>query len=141
MDRKDIVLAGLSPANGAFHSPVQIQKLFFLIDKNIHEEVQGSHFDFQPYNYGPFDKAVYDVLEELQWQGLVEIAMSHTWKEYRLTDSGQIAGEQLLKNLSSVAKEYIEQASEFVRRLTFSELVTSIYRAYPEMRSNSVFQE
>jgi hypothetical protein len=35
---------------------------------------------------------------------------------------------------------YIRQASEFVRSLSFTQLVSAIYKAYPEMRENSVFQ-
>ena len=58
MTRKEVVLAALAPAKHAPHSPVQVQKLIFLIDRNIPREVGGPHFDFQPYNYGPFDKAV-----------------------------------------------------------------------------------
>lgn len=65
MDREDLVLACLAPAKGALHSPVQVQKMFFLIDRNISEDIEGPLFDFHPYDYGPFDKAVYETLEKL----------------------------------------------------------------------------
>ena len=141
MDRRGIVLAGLAAAGCTAHSPVQVQKLFFLIDRNIPDEIGGPLFDFQPYNYGPFDSDVYSVLEDLASESLVEIARVYTWREYRLTDEGLVRGKRILAQLSVRARSYIGVASAFVRRLSFIELVRAIYAAYPEMRANSVFQD
>jgi hypothetical protein len=141
MDRREIVLAGMAPANGALHTPVQVQKLFFLIDRNIADLVGGPHFDFRPYNYGPFDRAVYDVLRELWAEGLVDIVPEWTWRSYRLTKAGQEWGETLLSQLPPKAQTYIERVSKFVRGLSFTQLVSAIYKAYPDMRANSVFQD
>ena len=52
MDRRDYVLATLSA--GGEHtsfSPAQVQKLFFLIDREIPQWVGGPHFRFEPYDY------------------------------------------------------------------------------------------
>ena len=141
MERKDVVLAGMAPAACGYHSPVQIQKLLFLLDRNIPEELGGAVFDFQPYDYGPFDRAVYEVLEELYEEGLVEISRARRWKQYRLTDQGQADALQILGGMSDVAAQYVRNVSDFVRNLTFTQLVRSVYKAYPEMRANSVFQE
>ncbi len=140
MDRKEIVLAALAPASGAQHSPVQVQKLLFLIDKNIPKLVDGPHFNFQPYHYGPFDSAVYDVLEELCMEGHVDITCDWTLRLYRLTVPGQALGDKALHGLSDKARTYMERLSEFVRSLSFTALLSAIYKAYPEMRANSVFQ-
>lgn len=141
MTKREVVLAALAPANRSSHSPVQVQKLLFLIDRNIPGEVGGPHFDFQPYNYGPFDKAVYEELEALAQEGLVEICAGWKWNEYRLTEAGQKAGESALSGLGSRAREYVQKVSQFVRTVSFTQLVSAIYRAYPEMRANSVFQQ
>lgn len=141
MNRKEIVLVAMAPANRCQHSPVQMQKLLFLIDQAIPEEVNGPIFDFQPYNYGPFDKAVYETLEELANEGLVTVIPVHTWREYLLTEAGQREGDRLLQRISQKARDYIQAASQFVRELSFTQLVSAIYKAYPEMRANSVFQE
>ncbi len=141
MNRRECVLAAMAPAKGTQHSPVQVQKLFFLIDRNVADFVDGPHFDFRPYNYGPFDKAVYEVLEELATEGYVDIILERTWVNYKLTVIGQKLGEELLCGLQEEAKQFIERISEFVRGLTFTQLVSAIYRGYPEMRANSVFQE
>lgn len=141
MNRRHLMLAALSVANGAMHTPVQVQKLFFLIDQEIADEVGGPHFEFEPYNYGPFDQEVYRELDVLAERGFVEMVPQSTWSSYRLTDEGQAAGEKYLAELKNKkAKSYIRQASEFVRSLSFTQLVSAIYKAYPEMRENSVFQ-
>jgi hypothetical protein len=140
MDSKEIVLAGLAPACGAVHTPVQVQKLFFLIDRNISDQVDGPHFNFVPYNYGPFDHSVYRVLEELAVEGYVELVRDGTWTSYRLTQQGQELGTTKLQSLPTPAVDYIKRASQFVRSLSFTQLVSAIYRDYPDMRENSVFQ-
>ena len=140
MNKKDIILAGLAPANGAFHSPVQVQKLFFLIDRNIANDIGGPYFNFQPYGYGPSDKTIYMMLEGLQNEGLVEISSPHRWKQFRLTELGQRQGIDILEALPYRAKNYFHQVSAFIRALSFSQLVAAIYKAYPVTRSNGVFQ-
>ena len=140
MKREDLVLAAMSPARCGLFSPIQIQKLFFLLDKNIPDAVDGPHFDFAPYHYGPFDKSVYQAIERLAARGLAE-AVPGRWANYRLTEAGQARGEAVLAGLSPKARSYVERTVEFVRKLSFTDLVSAIYRKYPEMRENSVFQE
>jgi hypothetical protein len=141
MDQKQIVLAGLYPSSQKIHSPVQVQKLFFLLDRNIPKLITGPLFNFQPYNYGPFDKAVYEIIEVLTEEGLAEIIPSYSRLNYRLTCEGQEEGEKIFKSLNPLAQNYISDISNFVLSLSFSSLVSAIYKAYPEMRENSVFQE
>ena len=73
MLRRDVLLMMMAPAGTAVHTPVQVQKLAFLIDRLVGETIGGTSFDFKPWHYGPFDKAVYQVLEELERDNLVEI--------------------------------------------------------------------
>ncbi len=140
MDRQEIVLAALAPANGKPHRPVVVQKLLFMIDREIPKLVDGPHFNFQPYAYGPFDVAVYTTLEGLAMMDLVEIIPERTWQNYRLTEAGQKKGDELFKDLDNKARTFIKDASKLLMRLSFSDLVRAIYKAYPEMKENSVFQ-
>lgn len=140
MDRQGLVLTSLSVDKGAIYSPVQVQKMFFLIDRNIPKLVEGPHFDFKPYDYGPFDKEVYSVLGELSALGQVKRIQDNSWFSYRLTMDGQKAGEALFEDLPETARKYIQEVSDFVRSLSFTQLVSAIYQAYPDMRENSVFQ-
>jgi hypothetical protein len=138
MTRREIVLAALAPANGGSFTPVQVQKLFFLIDREAADLVGGPYFNFRPYHYGPFDKAVYFELDSLSQEGLVDI--NNDGRSYSLTSNGQDLGRTLLIGLPKNAREYVERACDFVRRQSFSSLVSAIYKAYPDMRINSVFQ-
>ncbi|MFL6262195.1 MAG: hypothetical protein ACJ76Y_21070 [Thermoanaerobaculia bacterium] len=140
--REDIVLAALSPPGGVPHTPVQVQKLLFLIDRNLASLIGGPKFNFQPLHYGPFDVEVYSTLQDLAKRGLVEITRSSqgNWSEYRLTPRGQSTAKDVLSRLDPRAQNYLERASDFVRNLSFIDLVSAIYKSYPEMRANSVFQ-
>ena len=103
--------------------------------------MNGPHFDFQPYNYGPFDKAVYEELERHRAAGNVDLVPQRTWNDFRLTEQGQARGDEILAQLPDKARSYIERSVEFVISLTFTELVSAIYKAYPDMQVNSVFQK
>jgi uncharacterized protein len=142
MDRQSLMLAALAASDGATHSPVQVQKLFFLLDKRIPSYTGGPHFHFIPYDYGPFDPEVYDELHKLEQKGLViiEHQPSTRWKSYRLTPQGQQWGEKLLGEIDEIARRYIRDVSRWVRSLSFAQLVSAIYKAYPEMQVNSVFR-
>lgn len=139
--RKKFMLFAMSPAGTGSFSPVQVQKLLFLLDENVAAQTGGPHFSFEPYDYGPFDKDVYLELEKLHLKGLVEILMSRGRgsRIYKLTDKGFETGKGDFEKLPEDVRRYIREAVSFVRGLSFAELVSAIYEAYPEMRVNSVF--
>lgn len=143
MEKKEIILSALAAGNRDIHTPVQIQKLLFLIDKNVAQLIEGPFFNFQPYAYGPFDKQICELLELLNQEGDIEAIRNPylKWVKYRLTPQGQRKGEAILSLINKEAKTYIVKLSEFVRSLKFTELVSAIYKAYPEMKINSVFQD
>ena len=140
MDKTDLVLAALAPAEDSRHSPVQVQKLLFLLDRECATMLGGPHFNFEAYSYGPFDADVYRVLEALEELGLVVIGTDGRVRNYALSSSGQEKAEEVLGTLSDKARNYIQRASAFVRERSFASLVAAIYKAYPEMRENSVFE-
>ena len=141
MNRQDYVLAVLSAGGEpAQFSPVQIQKLFFLLDREVSGLVAGPHFNFRPYDYGPFDQAVYQVLGVLAPEGLVDQIGQGTYRKYLLTPEGFLRGQAALAKLSPDVQRYIADLSKWTRSLSFSQLVSEIYRRYPEMRANSVFR-
>ena len=142
MDKNELVLAALATGEGAAFSPVQVQKLMFVLDREISQHTGGPHFAFEPYDYGPFDAAVYSTLEGLQAAGDVEISYGQGTRRrsYRLTVAGQTKGRELLASTPPEVREYMRQLSGWVRSLSFTDLVSAIYAAYPEMRANSVFR-
>jgi uncharacterized protein len=141
MDKTKILLAAMAPAGDQELTPVQVQKLLFLIEKNIGAEIGGTGFTFVPYDYGPFDSSIYDVLRTMEASGLASSTVTTKgWKKYSLTANGISAGEESLSQLPERVSDYIIKVSEFVRQASFSTLVSSIYNAYPEMKVNSVFR-
>jgi hypothetical protein len=142
MNKKEIILAAMASSKDVDYSPVQIQKLLFLLDKKLPSYLDGPHFSFVPYDYGPFSIEIYQLMDEFDSSGEVNILPSVTAgiKKFRLTSAGQQAGEKLLENLDPKISEYMGKLSEFVRSLSFAELVSTIYNEYPEMKKNSVFR-
>lgn len=142
MHRHDLTLLMLAAAGGQHYTPVQIQKAMFLLDRQMPDVFDTtSRFAFRPYDYGPFDPNVYVEIERLQVEGLAEIAVNpaRAMKLYAATAQGLEAAESLRSRLLPAQVAFIREVSDFVRRLSFSELVSAIYEAYPDMRQNSIF--
>lgn len=141
-DRNDVVLAVLAASSGEPYSPVQLQKSLFLVDRTLGQRIGGPYFDFQPYDYGPFDASVYDTTSDLSSEGLVEIRRDPDTpvRKYLVTPVGLESGNKILAELDPDICQYLTKLSKWVRAQTFSSLVSSIYRKYPEMKENSVFR-
>ena len=141
MNRHNVVLAVLACAEaGHTYSPVQIQKaLFILLEEAPDIFDANSKFNFQAYDYGPFDKDIYAELEALSREELVEIGVNPqlTRKTYAVLPEGRRIADALKAGLSEDQIEFITEVSSFVRRLSFADLVSAIYKAYPDMKKNS----
>ncbi len=142
MKKPFLLLAALYPAGVGSYTPVQVQKLLFLIQDKV-PVLSRSGFNFQAYDYGPFDKNVYVELENLQKEGLVRIYEEPgcPWRSYSLTPDGVEKGKEVFNALDQTARDTITTLSSFVRALSFSQLVSAVYKAYPEMKENSVFKD
>lgn len=142
MNRRDLVLLALAAGGeNATFFPVQVQKLFFLIDSEASKFMDGHpYFNFKPYDYGPFDRAVYDVLRELSLKGMVEIDRSGHYRKYILTKQGYEEGSEKLKKLPDNVEAFVIKAAEWVRSLDFQQIVAAIYKYYPDMKTKSIFR-
>ena len=140
VDTRDLILATLAAGGeNTTYSPVQVQKLFFLIDQEAAALVGGRHFDFKPYNYGPFDRAVYDQLYALAREGLIEIHSSGRYPNYALTSNGYQRGAGELGKLPHAGTSFLTRVTRWIKPLNFQQIVATIYQRYPEMRARSVF--
>jgi len=134
------MLAVLSASKGAQYTPVKIQKLFFLLDRNLGEQIGGPHFNFAPYHYGPFDKEVYQELNKLQLDKLVNLNFGYNnLKQYSLSAEGQKLGETIFSEFSDEHKDYIKKMNSYVLTLSFEQLIKAIYSEYPDTKVNSIF--
>lgn len=142
MTRNEILLAGLAAGGeNATYTPVQVQKLFFLLDKEAAAALGGPFFNFVPYDYGPFDQAVYAGLDDLARNGLALVQSTGRYRVYGLTQAGHQEGQRLLSVARPSARAYLSNVAGWVRSLSFQQLVAAIYSRYPEMKANSVFRE
>ncbi len=141
MNRREIVLAALATwGEGIGYSPIHAQKVLFLFDRESKDLVGAPFFNFSPYDYGLFDRAVYEVLCDLEKGGFVELRKSKRYREYFLTVEGYRAGTAELNKLPEQAENFLRDLVEWVRELSFSQLVSRIYDKYPDMKENSVFR-
>ena len=140
--RFDIVLAALAAGGaGARYDPVRVQKLFFLIDREIPQYVHGPYFHFEPHHYGPFDEAVYEDLDRLAEQQEVNIDTAEGYNRYSLTESGHARGTVVLAKLPDPTSSYMENTAKWVRFVPLKQLLSTIYRQYPEMAVNSIIPQ
>ena len=143
MKKEDVLLLVVASAKDEPLTPVQLQKVLFLIDKQCHGRIPTSTFyDFEPYHYGPFDAEVYRDADELADEGMVLRFQSNrgAWMNTISTHSGRERADQLKEEMDPEIVQYIDDVVEWAQGLSFRELVASIYQAYPEFKANSVFQ-
>jgi hypothetical protein len=114
----------MATADGAVHTSDQLQRMFAMIDSDIPSAVGGPHFNFGPSRGGPFDPAVYDVVEALEAADLVASGAEMRWRSYWLTPAGQARGESLLLEFPSRVQDELREISHFARSLGTSRRVT-----------------
>ena len=144
LQRDQVLLVVLSLADGNPLTPVQVQKSLFLADRKARGAFRGtSVYNFQPYDYGPFDRQVYVDAQTLSYRGFVEIGTDPRggWNTYAATDEGVRAGREFMAELAEEQRSMLSRIVKIVRSLSFTELVSAIYRSYPEMRVRSVFRD
>ena len=124
MHRTKLVLAVMATADGAMHTSDQLQRMFAMIDSDIPSAVGGPHFDFGPSRGGPFDPAVYDVVESLVAADLVASGAEVRWRSYWLTAAGQARGESLLLEFPPRVRDELREISHFTRSLGTARRVT-----------------
>lgn len=141
MNRSEMLLAGLAAAGeNASFTPVQVQKLFFVLDREAALLLDGPHFNFEPYDYGPFDRMVYVGLDELARSDMAKVESTGRYRVYALSQQGYQEGVRLLNGLDAPVRNYVQSIATWVRQLSFEQLVASIYNKYPEMKAKSVFR-
>ncbi|MFQ5874196.1 MAG: hypothetical protein ACE5JL_10395 [Dehalococcoidia bacterium] len=142
MDARDWVLLVIAAAQGEALSPVQLQKSLFLIGENCREVVGRKFYKFAPYHYGPFSPTIYEDAEELESEGLITINREpwQRWVGYAATREGIGRAEELEDLLPENVADYVTEVVAWTRRLSFPQLVSTIYKRYPKYRQNSIFR-
>lgn len=144
MDRMSWLLLTLNAAGTAGLTPAQLQKTLFLLEAELPQSL-GTHdfYKFTPYNYGPFSKEVYMDAEALAARGMVNIyrADAQSYSMYEITLQGADLAKTVSVEADARALQYLKSIVSWAQSLTFSQLVSAIYKKYPAFRVNSVFQD
>ncbi len=139
--RSDIVTASFAAGGpGAAFDPIRAQNLLFLIDREVSDRIGGPFFDFRPYHYGPFDRAVYGVIGELVAAGTAHVDTSGSCSHYLLTTTGYRRGAEVLADFSDPVADYMKRASRWVRLMPYRRMLAAIRRQYPDMAVSSVIR-
>lgn len=140
----DWTLIAIASARNQPLQPVQLQKSLFLLDRNLtHKQRQTRNFyKFDPYDYGPFCNSIYSDTEVLEANGLIVIQRppEARYKLYSATEAGAEEAVKLQNGLDKDVVDYLQAVVGFTQSVSFNQLVSTIYEAYPEMKANSVFQ-
>ncbi len=138
MNRIDLLLKIVSAANGKPLTPVQLQKVAFLVGQKFERELPAEFYRFRKYDYGPFSAAVYTDAEQLERDGLVAISINPRggWREYAATVEGVEAD---FADIPETIASYIEETVQWAMQLSFQQLVREVYKRFPQYQENSVF--
>lgn len=140
--RRDWTLLVVAAAGGESLSPIQLQKVLFLLERESGIDLGPGYYEFRPHNFGPYDPAVTKDADVLDQRGLVSAQMPPfgSWSEYRITDAGAERARSLTEELSESDWDAIVKIVDWTRRQSFDELCQAIYAKYPDMRAKSIYK-
>jgi hypothetical protein len=136
----DLLLLIADGASGRFDlDPIRLMKGGFLAWQQGPEEWKEL-FAFRAYDYGPFDSRLYRVRDDLIERGLLSVIRKGRYDSYELTEAGRAQVAVLARHEPAQA-DYLRRVGAWVTSLSFSDLLTEIYGAFPEFATNSVFNK
>ena len=127
--QEDFIVNVLSLAPDKSLSPVQIQKLFFLLEKRLGKK----YFDFRPHHYGPYDRYLTKILD---FSDKIESLNINGVTHYKIKENSIVRDNS---TFNEQQKNFTIEMINFVKDLSFKELCMSIYKEFPDMAVNSVF--
>lgn len=175
LDREDVILLLMEANERLLRKPTlngitRLEKLVFLLEKESSFEGIGSFFPFEPNNFGPFSKEVYEAVEFLEGCELVEVREKTYVSPYAASDEDKLLSEisdddsggltsemrfALTENGRKVARKMreavarkkqsdVEEVDRIIRKYgtrPLNHLIRYVYRQYPEMTSKSIHPE
>lgn len=137
---KDWLLSAIASADRGGLSPIQIQKIMFLMRMEARKHVSSNFYKFEPYNYGPFNSTIYRDVEDLVARGLVRQESAGNYSKVIITDSGAAEAKRVKASLPDEGRKYLKSVVKWVSGVSFTQLLKSIYAKYPDYAVNSVFR-
>ncbi len=125
--------------------PVRVQKGLFIMAMETPKDwlPTEARYRFEPYHYGPYSAEIQYDLDKLEGYGLVEATrvIGRSWNYYSLTPEGAQLSSEVAEATNPKVVEYTQKLRDFVGNLTFRNLLTTVYRNYPDYAVNSVFKQ
>lgn len=97
-------------------------------------------FDFQPYDYGPFDSGVYRARDDLVRDHLLVTDKSERYPSFTVTDAGHQRIGALGSTIDGAPLDWLRGIGAYVTSLSFSDLLTEVYANFPEYATASRFR-
>lgn len=150
MHRKLLPLA-LMYANDAetIEGRTRLQKMVFLLEQELkdlsQDPIDGVDYNFIPYDYGPFSKALYDDMDSMSEEGWVEdseekMEDGQVKYDYEITEEGEeFVEDQLLTAEGQLIVDIAKELKREYNDVLLSDLIEEVYSEYPEYAENSVW--
>ena len=135
MERRDWLLMLLEEEL----DPIRIQKGMFLFAMESGSP-PSEVYKFIPYNWGPCCFDIYDDLENLHSDGLIERrpVPGKGWFKYQITPAGTSRAKGLSARKSS--RDYLHEVKRIIKQPSFDELLREVYAKYPDYTAKSLFR-
>lgn len=140
LDKKEKLLLYVLYFVGAVYGRTYIQKLFFLIEKELFRD---TNFNFIKYHYGPFSRELNDMLSQLVTERFVIEKLNVTkglniGHNYRLSSTTKTLVENFINKEDKDKIEILKEFCEKYKNYTPSEILKLVYLKYPEWTINSL---
>lgn len=98
LDREDVILLLLEAnerllGKDSISGITRLEKLLFLLEEQTDFEGIAEFYHFEPHNFGPFSKEVYEAVEFLEGCGLIEIGQKAYLSFYASSDEAKLLSE------------------------------------------------
>jgi hypothetical protein len=107
---------------------------------------ERSKYVFKPYDYGPMSAGIYNDLDRLVEEGLLEPVPvpGKSWSRYKPTKVTFREGQRILKQAEDEklvgAAQELFKIKQDVSSVGFNELLELVYAEHPEFAVNSIFR-
>jgi DNA-binding PadR family transcriptional regulator len=142
LERWDWLLLYLAYPGGKYEvDQLRAMKGMFLFTKDGPETVRNL-YNFSPYNYGPFDSAIYRDLERLEEEHLIrsEPTPGSNRRIFRMTTDGIDRSQELATAVSPAAAKELQAIKNFTTNRSFMDLCDAIYERFPAFASRSLIR-
>lgn len=138
-ERAKWVLALLHAVGGTVKGSIRLQKLFFLMKREL--GIQELPYNFSPYQFGPFSRDILDDVADLENAGLIEVKKEIfeptlagdylVSRTFSLASKGSKLAEEFYKGMPENVKKVLSELERF-NKMGLTELLKYVYTKYPK---------